>query len=267
MLPAEIDIPQPEFNEPAEIAMLNRLRDNGQSLVDAYIAKETRQRVIYIARDAAKRVFPEYLADKTINNRASDRAASALADAARRTVLNRTVTPPRDIVMMVTGAPASGKTVASLMASAKSLEIVHETIITSLGKAELCIQQALDAGRRPLLHLFYTNDPRINVRRMISRARAIGRTVPLGYMARAYVEVPAFALHLSHAFSTALQLRVTDNSGARDAPNNHDDILRAVKETGRYTVNECLRCMDDELDKIHQDDPIPNDIRNEAIRR
>lgn len=264
---AEIHIPQPEYHLPAELAMIGRLRESGSDLLNTYLDKETRDGVVYVARDAAKRVFPEYLESRTLNNRASDGVASALADAARRTVLFRPVRPPRDIVMMVTGAPASGKTVASMMASAKSLEIVHETIITSLGKAELSIQQALDAGRRPLLHLFYTNDPRINVRRMIARAREIGRTVPLSYMAQAYVDVPAFALFLSQTFGAKLQLRVTDNSGAPDALDNHDDIFRAVKETGAYTVKKCLRFMDDELDKIQQSDPVPEDILKEATRR
>jgi hypothetical protein len=34
----------------------------------------------------------------------------------------------------------------------------------------------------PAISLVYTNDPRINVRRMIARAVQIGRTVPLSFM-------------------------------------------------------------------------------------
>ena len=56
--------------------MIARLRDYGPALVDAYLAKETRNGVTFIARDAAKRLFPEYKQDPVNNNRNSDRAAS-----------------------------------------------------------------------------------------------------------------------------------------------------------------------------------------------
>ena len=247
--------------------MIAALRFEGAALVDRYIQKETKNGITYIARDAAKRMFPEYEQDRINNNRYSDAAASALADAVRRTLMNVPARLPRDIFLMVTGAPASGKTVAFKTASTPALEIVNETIITSQWKAERTIKEALDADRRPLLHLIYTNDPRINVRRMIARSRRIGRTVPLAYIAKAYIEVPKIALHVGGKFSPLLQLRVTDNSGTQDSPNTHDDILKAVTETSAYTLTECLRCMDEELGKINEIDPIPEEILREAKRR
>jgi hypothetical protein len=267
LLPAEIQIPKPEFNHPAELAMLASLLSEGANLVNRYIQKETKEGITYIARDAAKRIFPEYEQDRINNNRYADAAASALADAARRTLMDAPARLPRNIFLIVTGAPASGKTVAFKTASTPTLEIVNETIITSRWKAERTIGQALDAGRRPLLHLIYTNDPRINVRRMIARSRRIGRTVPLEYMANAYIEVPKIALYLSGKFSPQLQLKVTDNSGAQDSPDTHDDILRAVRETSAYNLSRCLRCMDEELDKINEVDPILEEILREAKRR
>jgi hypothetical protein len=181
--------------------------------------------------------------------------------------MNERPRAPRDIFLMVTGAPASGKTVAFKTASTPALEIVNETIITSQWKAEMTIGQAIDAGRRPLLHLIYANDPRINVRRMIARARRIGRTVPLEYMVKAYIDVPNIALYLSDRFSARLQLKVTDNSGAQNNPDTHDDISRAVRETSAYTLSKCLKCMEEELDEIHETDPIPEGILREAKRR
>jgi hypothetical protein len=62
-LPVAIHIPQPEFNHPAELAMIARLRDHGPALIEAYLAKETKHGVTFIARDAAKRLFPEYKQD------------------------------------------------------------------------------------------------------------------------------------------------------------------------------------------------------------
>lgn len=262
-----IDIPTPEFNHPAELAMIAKLRDHGDALIAQYLAKYTREGVVYIARDAAKRLFPEYNADRTAHNRYSDRAASALADAARRTVLSQPPAPPRDIFQILTGTPASGKTMASTGAAESHLEMVYETIITSLPKMERIVQDALDSGRRPMLHLYYLNDPRINVRRMVARARRIGRTVPLAFMAKAYVEVPAFVMMLRATFGKRLDIGVTDNSYAPGQSISHDDLLRALAETGAYTKEECLRCMDDELERIHRSDPIPDSIFSEARLR
>jgi hypothetical protein len=264
---AEIHIPVPEFHHPAELAMIARLRDDGTALLNAYLASYTREGVVYIARDAAKRIFPEYNADRTGNNRNSDRAASALADAARRTVLRRPFLPPRNIFQILTGCPASGKTMASTAALDASLEIVYETIITSLLKVEGLIQEALDRGRRPMLQLFYLNDPRLNVRRMIDRARRIGRTVPLAFMAKAYVEVPVYVAMLGATFQGALDIGVIDNSYKPGHAIAHDSIARTLSETGVYTVEECLRCMDDELEQIHRRVAIPDNILREARLR
>ncbi len=247
--------------------MIARLREHGPALVDTYLAKYTREGVVYIARDAAKRIFPEYNADRTANNRSSDRAASALADAARRTVLNQTPIAPRNIFQILTGCPASGKTMAATAVMSESLEIVYETIITSLAKMDGIIREALDCGRRPMLQLFYLNDPRLNVRRMIGRARRIGRTVPLAFMARAYVEVPAYVAMLGATFGDALDIGVIDNSYEQGSAIAHNSLARALSETGAYTTEVCLRCMDDELEQIHHRDSIPDDVLREARLR
>ncbi len=206
-------------------------------------------------------------ADRTANNRYSDRAASALSDAVRRTILASPPIPPRNIFQILTGTPASGKTMASSVALGRSLEMTYESIITSLPKIERIIHETLERGRRPMLHLFYLNDPRINVRRMIARARRIGRTVPVNFMAKAYVEVPAFVAMLQATFRQQLTVRVTDNSYDPGHALDHNNLSRALVETGAYTREECLRCMDDELQHIHDRDPIPDDILHEARLR
>jgi hypothetical protein len=264
VLPAEIYIPQPEFHHPAELAMLTRLRDEGPALVDAYLAKETKNGVTFIARDAAKRIFPEYKANPTENNRYSDRAASALADAARRLILSRPPAMPRNEVILFTGAPASGKSAAGRPLDIATVEIVHETIFTSTDKARTFLEEAFDAGRLPAISLVYTNDPRINARRMVARAIQIGRTVPLSFIAKTYVEVPRIVFDLSQEFGDRLRISVTDNSGTPAEALRHNDIYLALKETGRYTVDSCLREMDDELNEIQNRNPIPPQVLHEA---
>jgi hypothetical protein len=247
--------------------MIARLRDHGPALIEAYLAKETKHAITFIARDAAKRIFPEYKANPTENNRYSDRAASALADAARRHIFSQPPVMPRNEVILFTGAPASGKSAAGRPLDIATVEIVHETIFTSTDKARAFLEEAFDAGRLPAISLVYTNDPRINARRMIARAIQIGRTVPLAFMAKTYVEVPRIVWELSQQFGARLRISVTDNSGTPSEATQHNDIIRAVRETGRYTVEGALREMDDELDKIQDRNPIPPRILHEARLR
>jgi hypothetical protein len=248
--------------------MIAHLRDDGPALLEAYLAKEKKNGVTFIARDAAKRIFPEYKANPTENNRYSDRAASALADAARRLILSRPPLMPRNEVILFTGAPASGKSAVGRPLDIATVEIVHETIFTSTDKARAFLEEALDAGRLPAISLVYTNDPRINVRRMIARAIQIGRTVPLAFMAKAYVEVPQIVLDLAWQFGSRLSISVCDNSGLPTDALRHDSIWRAFDETTeRYTVEGCLREMDDELNEIQHRNPIPPHILYEARLR
>lgn len=245
--------------------MLSRLRESGPELVKRYIAAHTDGGVTHIARDAAKEMFPEYTQDRTLHNRHSDAAASALADAARRYLLGRQPSPGRDRLLILTGAPASGKTASSGPEQGKTVEIVHETILSSASRAAELVDQALAAGRVPIVRLFYTDDPRINVRRMIDRARAIGRTVPIDYMAKMYVRVPLIVEDLKARFGEDLTLLVTNNSETPQHAVPHNNVVRALYHVNRYTEQQCLEIMDAQLNEIHTgSNPIPDAIFHEA---
>jgi hypothetical protein len=262
-----IDIPEPEFGDPAEIAMLIRLREEGPALVRQYIADRTRDGVTFVSRDAAKMLFPEYMENPTGNNKYSDRAASALAEAVRLQLLSKPPLLPRNEVAIITGTPASGKSVSSAEISGPTIEIIHETILTSLPKARQRILEAIEAKRLPQIILVYTNHPRIHVRRMIARARAIGRTVPVAYMAETYVGVPLMVANLQSEFGSGLRTTLMNNSSTGADVVLHHDIQQLFADLGRYTVESCLRVMDDELSQIHKGDPIPPGILQEAKRR
>ncbi len=248
---APIYVPEPTYNDPLELAFLNRLRMVGEELVQEYIAANTRQGIFFLSRDAAKRIFPEYVQSPTINNRFADAAASTIADAVRRTLLSRPAHPTRNRILMLTGAPASGKTKSAFgPATIDDVEMEHETILTQFARSRDLIDQALAAGRFPILRLFYTDDPRINVQRMIGRARAIGRTVPLTYMAKAYLGVPALVEAVRDEFGLALTLLVTNNSETPAQAVHHNRIERALYHVNRYTEKTALEAMHGELNKI-----------------
>ncbi len=253
---APIFYPEAVHGTAPEAEMLARLRADGEGLMARYLAKHTVDGVVFVGRDAAKRMFPEYLADTTGNNRASDAAASALADAVRRTILTGPVQAERNQVVILTGCPASGKTISAGQHSSARVEMEHEMILTDGPRAVELMRQILDAGRMPILRLFYTDDPRIHVRRMISRAQRIGRTVPLRYMARTFVNVPLLVSQLRDLFGEQITLLVTNNSETPELVVHHHRIGRALYHVSRYTEETALEAMHGELDEI-EGGPIP----------
>jgi hypothetical protein len=58
---------------------------------------------LFIARDAAKLLFAEFRLNPTENNRYTDAVASAVADAARRTLLSIPVRPGQNQVIINPG--------------------------------------------------------------------------------------------------------------------------------------------------------------------
>jgi hypothetical protein len=260
-----IAVPEPTYNHPIELAMLRQLERRGPALVAQYIAANLNHDVYFVGRDSAKRVFKEYRENPTATNRFADAVASSIADAARRTLLRQPISGGRDRFLILTGAPASGKTGSAGPIADRKIGIQLETIFTSLSRASELIQQALETGRVPIVRLFYTDDPRINVQRMIERATRIGRTVPLQDMARMYIEVPAIVRELKFNFGERLQLYITNNSETPDQALNHNRIERALYHVNRYTLNTALEAMHAELDKIEEGShPLAASILEEA---
>jgi len=258
-----VAIPEPRYHHPLELSLLEQLRGNGEELVRAYLAKNFANDVYFVGRDSAKRIFPEYKADPTGTNRYVDGAASAVADAARRTLLRQPIVGDRDQVVILTGSPASGKTGSAGPFVSNRVEIQHETIFTSQLRATELIEQVLESGRCPVVKLFYTDDPRINLQRMIARAKRIGRTVPIRDMAKMYVNVPEIVGRLHQRFGAKLELRVTNNSETLDLAVEHNRIERALYHVSRYTERAAMEAMNAELGKIQHE--VPEDILEEAF--
>jgi hypothetical protein len=206
----------------------------------------------FVGRDAAKLLFPEFLENPTANNRFADGAASAVADAVRRTLLAGPVRAGRDRVVLLTGAPASGKTGSVGPNYVDRVDFEHETILTSDERSHQLVEEILVTGRIPILRLFYTDDPGINAERMVRRAMRIGRTVPLRYMAETYVGVPERVRRLQTVFGQRLTVRVTNNSESPDKAVHHNRIQRAIYHVSRYTQESALEAMLAKFDEISE---------------
>jgi hypothetical protein len=102
---------------------------------------------------------------------------------------------------------------------------------------------------------------------MIERARRIGRTVPLAFIARTWVEVPYIVARLADEFPTVLRVALADNSRGPGEVVRHESLARLLAGVEEYTVPSCLREMDDELHEIDKREPIPDSILHEAQLR
>jgi hypothetical protein len=244
--------------------MIARVAAAGPELIREYIAANRQAGAVYIARDKAKELFAEFRQNPTVNNRHSDAAASAIADAARRTLLLEPPTLNRNWLLLVTGCPASGKTVSVGPETAERVEIQHETILKSVERTRELIKEALNAKRFPIIRLHYTDDPRINLRRMILRAMREGRTVPIRYMAETYIRVPKIVGSVAHEFGRRIAIRVVNNSESPELQVPHNNVERAIYHVNRYTEAQALEAMNGELDKLGRDHAISDDILAEA---
>ena len=182
----------------------------------------------------------------------------------RRTLLLEPPARSRSWVLIITGCPASGKTVSVGPETPKRIEIQHETILKSVERTRELIEDALSASRFPIVRLHYTDDPRINLRRVIFRAMRDGRTVPIRYMAETYIRVPSIVHSISTEFGGRIAVRVVNNSESPELQVNHNNTERALYHVNRYTESQALEAMNGELDRPTRDYAIQDAILAEA---
>jgi hypothetical protein len=262
---AEVKPGQLKSGTEREKKFMDRTIENGPQLVAEYLKKNTTNGVPYIGTDQAKALFPEYRENPTELNDDINQPAAAIAHAAWETALSRPPEGGKDLVRILTGSPASGKTTA-IKASAGSdrVGIDKESILTDMPYGRKMIQQVLDSGRQPEVHLVYTTDPKVNVERMIERAKATGRPVSLDYMANAYVKVPQIVEELQGEFGSKIRIDSFDNAGT-DPVAHYGTAKPAVEAASKYTLESALEVMHEELERLRQEGRVPDAIY-EAVR-
>lgn len=262
-------LPEPKAatGTPAEAAMNREVRERGDALVHEYMRDHTADGAVYIAKDAVKPMFEPYRADPTAHSEDANAAATAIQEEAMRRALAEPVKDGRDLVTVKTGAPASGKTSGATGGEDGRTGIVRESILDDLAHGREVVDQILAAGRHPVLDVNFLDDPRKNVQRMVERAKQIGRTVPLEYMAKAYVDTPRVAEELKRIYGDRITVNSIDNSGTpeemRFLP---DDGAAAAQAAKAYTLDSAREAMRGELERIQAAGEGPEAIVREARR-
>jgi hypothetical protein len=220
--------------------------------VAEYIHKNTAGGTLTISSDAARELLPGYSnpAERLANNYALGPASSKLANSVWNEVMKRGPQEGRPVVEFLTGSPGSGKTSSFLDAEEDGpVGVISEGMMDSFEMSERRIQQSIDSGFVPTLRLVYADDPRITLRRAVSRAAEYGRPVRIAQMARLYVDMPHTVEKLARHFGDGLGVTVFDNS-IDGKPPKEVSLDHALDTVGAYTKETAKEALQDELDKL-----------------
>jgi hypothetical protein len=263
----------PSTGTPGEAAYLKTASENGPALVKQYIADNSKGGVLNIAADAARELFPGYVADRTGQNADVEGAANMIADAAFRTALSVPPEPGKEAVRISVASPGSGKTTGLGTPGADQVGLNVETIGANYASLRSRVQAILDSGRQPQIQWTFVDDPAKTVERMIYRAAGhdgvpgIGRPVPVSYMIQAYDTLPDNLERLERDFGDKVNIGVVDNSGPKgsaewypETENKLDHFISAARQWQGRTKE----VMDAELEKLRAARKIPNNIYRAA---
>jgi 4-amino-4-deoxy-L-arabinose transferase-like glycosyltransferase len=228
------------------------LHDHLHEAVAEYERRHTSLGRLAISSDAARELLPGYAtpAERAANTFSLSPVSSLLADAVWAYARRVGPTSERYVATFLTGSPGSGKTSTVLdPADESQVAIISEGMMDHFEMSVARIQKAIDAGFVATIRLVFVNDPRITIRRAVSRAMVFGRPVSAAHMARLYVDIPRNVVRLSTHFGDNLGLIVFDNSIDGRAP-ILSSVRHAVQTSGAYTVEEALEAMLDELEEL-----------------
>jgi hypothetical protein len=243
-----------------ESRLTKRVEQNGPQMVADYLKGNTKDGRTYIATDQAKHLFPEYSANPTETNDDVARPSAAIARSAEDTLLS---VPPRngkDMVRILNAAPASGKTsfIKGSTASPR-VEIDREAILQDAPFARKLIDKIIASGRIPDMKVLYTTDPKVNLQRMVERAKLSRRPVTLDYMAKAFVQVPKVAAELAKHYGDKLLMSSIDTTG--DNPAVHEGTVEPALTVGiQWTQARAKEAMREELERLRQEGKVPDDL-------
>jgi len=208
--------------------------------------------------DAARELFPEYKANRTLSADVHEPASQFIKDLYQEKLSNPTPAGLDNTVVFTAGGTGAGKTSTIRQASSSAndmlnkAEMIYDTNMNTFSSADKKINQALDAGRD--VQIFYTyRDPVTSlVEGALPRASRMeaaygsGRTVPIGEHLKTHVGSRETIQKLSEKYkdNPNVHISVIDNTGgAKEAKLSTLDKIPELDE------NEVRRKLNDALEK------------------
>lgn len=215
-------------------AAIKAVETDPEAFIAAYIADPKSHGGRYIAADLFKEHFPAFNDSKDSRNRYNtpvhNSAAVLSAELFRRRLAADE--PDRDTVIFLTGIPGAGKT-SSVLAGGQlpdDCRLVFEGQLSKPGPTLEKIQQALDAGLRPVIIAVHTR-PENALDNTLIRFDEYGRGASINVMADIQGNLPDSLKAVHEQFGDQVQLIVRDYRDRRDHHPlkgwTHLDVLRS----------------------------------------
>lgn len=197
-----------------QAAVIQAVRADPEWFIDTYKRDERSFEGRYVAADLFKETFEEFSASKESRNRYNgpvhNSAAVLSAELFRRNLADKSE-PERDEVVFLTGTPGAGKT-SSVMVGGElpgHVRMVFEgqmsNPVTSIEK----VQQALDAGMRPVIQVVHAL-PENALANTHTRFEEQGRGASIQVMSSIQGRLPDSLAQIQKQYGEAVQLVVID---------------------------------------------------------
>ena len=208
--------------------------------------------------DAARELFPEYAADRTLSAQVHEPASTFVKNLYAEKLSQPTPTGLENTVVFTAGGTGAGKTSAIKRASQEAsdainnAEMIYDTNMNTFSSADDKIQQALKAGRN--VQVFYTyRDPVTSLTEgALTRASKMeknfgsGRTVPLSEHLKTHIGSQKTIKELAAKYkdNDNVIIRAIDNSKGVE-----DVRYMDIKDIPKFNETELRKKLNEALEK------------------
>lgn len=203
--------------------------------------------------DNVREFSPDYEKNRALYSKAVHEPSSALTKYMYETLLNTPDPQGRDKVVFTAGGTGAGKTTAianvpQLKQFNDKAKLVYDTNTNDFASSTKRINQALNTGHKVMIEYVHS-DPVVAFDQMLSRAKRIGRTVPIEYHSGTHTGAleNIFKLKEEYKNNPNVQIRVIDNSLGKG---NAKSISLEKLQKKSYTILEGKGKLNEKLQQI-----------------
>ena len=174
-------------------------------------------------------------------------AVALLEDTLYTTMLNRAIRNGKTDLVIITGAPASGKTTALRQLNLKKAGLIYDAALTGPGRLQQVIAKAKQAGMKDIKLIMVHNDIMTCYQNTINRGKQTWRYVALDYMVEAFRDNAGKLSDIQKAFPD-VQIIPIDMTGNK--PMQQVSIEEALKWNHSVTdaeLHDLLSYLNDEV--------------------
>jgi hypothetical protein len=198
----------------------------------------------FINSDLFKETFGEYNASRDHRARYNapvHNSAAVLASEQFTRLLRDDSEPQRTNAVFLTGIPGAGKTTFALASGSipANVRVVYEGQLAKPETSIPKIQQAIDAGLKPLIYVVHTPAERA-LHNTLARFQAEGRGASLHLMAQIQSDLPAGLAAVQQHFGNAVELVVFDRRDTITIEKRGWDNLPALAEGSYDAIKQRL---------------------------